>query len=963
VVHLRTLGALELRTSGGSSALILLAQPRSTALLVYLLLARPGSYLRRDTLCALFWPESDDERARGALSQALTRIRRAAGSEVLEVRGKSEIRIAPGSVACDVLALEEAVAAGDHGRALELYGGPFLAGFHVASAPGFEAWAEAERDRLRTLAADAARSLALDQMANGRLTDAGRSAGRALALAPESEAAATELVRGMWTAGDRAGAVGLYESWAATLARELELEPSPGLHALAVELREAVAPRADGVVSGRGAGPDPVPPPGRAGRSTEQAPSPLTVEAAEPRGSLRRRAATATSAGLALLLGGWLAVQVGILSAGYPVETGGRGLVGFAPRDWLVVADFEGPSSEPGLALAFETLLIRDLEAAGYTSVVGGVGALSRRGLEDVLARMRLPPDVRIDADLACQIAEREGAAGVLAGRVIPLGGDYVLTASILGAAGCQELIRASTSAPFDQLSPAVAAVSAELRARLGESRSSIRSSPPLPPITAGMTEALHLVSHYVASADLWDDEERGAATLLAAIRMEPDFSFAHFLLALHYQRLGRYGQAVPHVVQAYENRAQLTRPGRLGMEAIYQRYIASNPAAAMRVVETIMADLPGSEDATMPFLADVAIWVGDWQRALAVSMDYLRREPVGLGAHLAFTRAEAAAWAVGRVGLADTLHQALLRKTAEAGMVPDRTAQLLHRLRHRDWSGAEALCAEHPGWDRCAYLHLARGRLALAAAALEPLLADHNDRRQPWDRPAAVAALAELERLRGRPDSAWSILRGADLALPKEGPARAGMHLSRFLLCASAAELGRSREMPECAIEQEDPSDWDRDPSFTVVLRSGAWSRRLLAVRSLERGEPAVALAQARAAVRSNFGNPAAVDHLLQARAFDALGRPDSALVHYHQALRIERDPGFPTSAGILLPLAPVHRRIGEMAEEAGDTSTAARQYRAFLDLWAEADAELQPEVDRVRRRVARIARGARGG
>jgi DNA-binding SARP family transcriptional activator len=963
VVHLRTLGALELRTAGGASALILLAQPRSTALLVYLLLARPRAYLRRDTLCALFWPDSDDEHARGALSQALTRIRRATGGEILEVRGKNEIRIAPGSVACDVVALEEAVAAGDHGRALELYDGPFLAGFHVPKAPGFEGWAEAERDRLRTLAADAARSLALEQMAERRLADAARSAGRALTLAPESEAAATELVRGMWTAGDRAGAVGLYDSWAVTLARALELEPSPRMHALALELREPVAPGADGVAAGRVVDPAPVPPPGPARSSSEQASSTMTIEAVEPGGSVSRRAATATSAGLALLLAGWLLVQAGILGAGYPVETSGRGLVGFAPRDWLVVADFEGPPSEPGLALAFETLLIRDLESAGYTSVVGGVGALSRRALEDVLARMRLPLDARVDADLACQIAEREGAAGVLAGRVLPLGGDYVLTASILGAAGCQELVRASTSAPFDQLSPGVAAVSAELRARLGESRSSIRSSPPLPPITAGMMEALRLVSHYVASADLWDDEERGAATLLEAIRMEPDLSFAHFLLALHYQRLGRYGQAVPHMVLAYENRAQLTRPGRLGMEAIYLRYIASDPAASLRVVEALIADLPGAEDATMPFLVDVAIWVGDWQRALEVSLDYLRREPVGLGAHLAFTRAEAAAWGVGRVGLADTLHQALVRKTGEAGMVPDRTAQLLHRLRHRDWTGAEALCAEHPGWDRCAYLHLARGRLTLAAAALEPLLDEHNDRRQPWDRPAATAALAELERLRGRPDSAWSILRRADLPFPKEGPARAGMHLSRFLLCVSAAELGRSREMPECAIEQEDPSDWDRDPSFSIVLRSGAWSRRLLAVRSLERGEPAVALAQARAAVRSNFGNPGAVDHLLQARAFDALGRPDSALAHYHQAVRIERDPGFPTTAGIMLPLAPVHRRIAEMAEDAGDTATAARHYHAFLDLWAEADSELQPEVERVGQQVARIARGPRGG
>ena len=953
MLYLRTLGTLDLQTPDGRSVGLLLAQPRSLALLLYLVLARPRGWLQRDTLCALFWPDADDAHARGALSQALTRIRKCAGEGVLELRGKNELRVVPGAVGCDVLDLEEDMASGDPAGALAHYAGPFLDGFHVPSAPGFEDWAALERGRLRSLAARAAAELTRQETAQGRLAEAGRAAQRALSLAPEGEAVAAELVRGLWAAGDRAGALALYESWAATLTRELELEPSPEMAALAAELR---APTGEAAVEGV---------------SGAQVRARAEAEAEVPRGppawSLGRRAATATVGALALVLLGWGLVHLGVLSADHPVEASGPGLAGFKAQDWLLVADFEGPPSEPQLALAFQTLLIRDLESAGYTSVLGGMGALSRRGLEDVLARMRLPPDSPVDPDLACRIAEREGAAGVLAGRILPLGSEYVLSASILGATDCDELVRVSAAAPFDQLSPTVAAVSRELRARLGESRASIRSSPPLLPITVGMTEALRLVAHYVGSADLWDDEVRGAAPLLEAIRLEPDFSFAHFVLALHYQRLGRYAQAVPHMVQAYENRAQLNRQGRLGMEAIYQRYIASDPAAALAVMEEIVADWPGAEDATMTFLVDVAIWVGDWQRALDVSLDYLRRDPMGLAAHLGYDRAEAAAWALGRVGLADTLHQSHLRFTAQAGVLPDRTASLLHLLRHRDWRGAEALCAEHPGWDNCGHLYLARGRLDLAAAILEPMSAATLDsiaaagtgRSQPWDRSAATAALVQVELLRGRPDRAWGLLERADRSLPMKGPARAGMHLNRVLLCAAAADLGRSRDLPECAIEGEDPADWDRDPSFTLVLRSGAWSRRLLAVRSLERGDPAAALEQARAAVRSNFGHPGAVDHLLHARAFDALARPDSALARYLQATRIERDPGFPTADGILLPLGPVYLRIAELAGEVGDAATAAHYHRALLDLWAEADPELQPQIERMRRWVAPPPRG----
>jgi DNA-binding SARP family transcriptional activator len=975
VLHLRTFGTLGLHDSAGVSVGSLLAQPRSMALLAYLLLARPRGYLRRDTLCALFWPDADEEHARGALSQALTRIRRSAGAQVLELRGKNEVRVAPGRFTCDVLTFEAAVSSGDLDAALSLYTGSFLAGLHVPGASGFEEWADGERDRLRSMAAQAAAELARRHMSQGRLPDAERAAARALALAPEGEAVAGELVWELWSAGDRAGALGLYEEWAATLARTLEIEPSAGLQALAGEIRAGTRvtettpyttssrESTDSRPAAAPVGAPLQPPASREGELQQRAapdevppardPPPATGTPARARWRPAPRAAAGTVAGALVLLASWALLQIGALSAHFPVEAGGAENLALAPRDWLIVADFEAPSTDPALALAFQTLLIRDIESAGYASVVGGLGALSRRGLEDVLARMRLPPATPLDADLACEIAEREGAAGVLAGRVLPLGPDFVLVASVLGAGDCQELIRVSTEAGLDRLSDGITAISRELRARLGESRASIRSSPPLAPATAEYIEALRSMSEYLSEPELWHDEVRGAAKLVETLRIEPDFASAHFLLAMHYQRLGRYAQAVPHIVRSYELRDQLPRAGRLGMEAIYQRYIASDVTASIAALEGIIEHHPGVDDATLPFLADLLTWTGDWQRALDVSRTYLRRGPVGFSAHIAYSSAETAAWALGRVALADSMHQALVRASAQAGAPPNRNIALLHHFRHRDWAAAEALCARYPGWDRCGYLYLARGKLAAATAVLEPVVRDTTQQRPPWDRSAATAALAHVELLRGRPDRAWDLLQRADRDFTAVGPAAAGMHLSRFLLCAAAAELGRGRELAGCAIEHEEPADWDDDPSFAVVLRSGAWSRRLLAVRALERGDAATALEHDRLAVLSNFGSPAVVDHLIQALAFDALALPDSALARYTHAVRFEGDVGFPTAAAILLPLAPLYRRAAELAEETGDHAAALHFQRAFVALWADADPEFQPQVDAVRRRL----------
>lgn len=949
MLHLHTFGTLELRKSGGTGLDVLLAQPRSTALLIYLLLARPHGFVTRDILCALFWPDADEEHARGALSQTLSRIRRAAGPGIVQLRGRNELRIAPERVGCDVLAFEAALEADDHAAALEQYRGPFLNGFHAPGMSGFERWAELERDRLRALAAGAARALALEHAKAGRLEEAESAAARALALAPERETVALELAGALAEAGDRPGALRLLESWSENLARDLELEVSVEIEDLVRELRvadESSAPRGavDAALlpaaTSAPADGGPAPPP-RAPRSA-------------PWG-LRRGMAAVSAAGTALLVGTWVLVQLGLLGAGFPVTASGRAAGGLAPQDWLLVADFESSSTDPALALAFQTLLVRDLESAGYSSVVGGLGAMSRRGLEGVLARMRLPPEARIDPDLACDMAEREGAAGVLAGRVLPLGDEYVVVASVLETPGCGELIRASASASFEELSAAVTAVSRELRARLGESRASIRGSPPLPPITAGYIQALRAVSRYISTPAMWDDPRQGAAPLLEAIRVEPDLAFAHFLLALHFQRLGDYERAVPHILRAHELRAQLPRPGRLGMDAIHQRYIASNPRAAMATVQGLVAGYPALADATMPFLADAALWIGDWQRALDVSLVYLQRKPAGLGAHLGYSRAAAAAWALGRTALADSLYDADALARRSAGLAPDRAEALLRLLRLRDWRAADALCADQPDWDRCAWVHLARGRLE---AATHGLAAVHDDTasRHPWRRAAATAALAHIEVQRGRPERAWSVLESAGHAMPMTGLARAGTHLRRFLLCATAADIGRSPDLAGCTIESENPATWDADPSFTVLLRSGAWSRRLLAARSLERGDAARALSQARDAVRSNFDNPGALDHLLLARAFDALANADSALAHYIAATRTERDCCFPTAAAIALPLAPVYRRIGELAETRGDVKTAQHYYGAFLALWEQADPVLQPQVANVRARVERL-------
>jgi tetratricopeptide (TPR) repeat protein len=54
---------------------------------------------------------------------------------------------------------------------------------------------------------------------------------------------------------------------------------------------------------------------------------------------------------------------------------------------------------------------------------------------------------------------------------------------------------------------------------------------------------------------------------------------------------------------------------------------------------------------------------------------------------------------------------------------------------------------------------------------------------------------------------------------------------------------------------------------------------------------------------------------------------------------------------------LAPTYKRLGELYEERGNHPKALDYYSRFVDLWKDADPELQPVVRDVHGRLARLA------
>lgn len=267
-------------------------QPKRLALLA--LLACSGSQgATRDRLIGYLWPESDDARARNALSQALFGLRRDLLDDSI-IEGREILRLNPALVSSDVGDFATLLASGQLDAAVDLYRGPLLLGVHLREGTQFDEWLEAERATQDRRYRDALQAL-VDRARNQGDTLALLRRAQQLADAdPYDAGAVRQLSDALLRARDRPAATRALQTYCARVRTELELEPDPSILARLDSLL-----RPDAVASGRDTGSAGITP----------APVPPESPTSAPRQSRRIRTATALLAGGAALTGALVAVM------------------------------------------------------------------------------------------------------------------------------------------------------------------------------------------------------------------------------------------------------------------------------------------------------------------------------------------------------------------------------------------------------------------------------------------------------------------------------------------------------------------------------------------------------------------------------------------------------------------------------------------------------------------------------
>ena len=643
--------------------------------------------------------------------------------------------------------------------------------------------------------------------------------------------------------------------------------------------------------------------------------------------------------GLALVAAVYMAMRLlGIGAVGTLVAKGR-----LKAQDQIVLADFENHSADSTLGATLTEAFRVDLSQSR------AVHLLDPRQIQGALQRMQKPAGTPLTNAVAQDLAQREGVKAIVIGQIAPVGKAYVLTASVISASDGTVLTAVREDAASDgALLGALDQLSKDLRERIGESLTAVRAADPLEQVTTQSLDALRKYSEGVRLAAEGQDEA-AVPVLQQAVALDTEFAMAYRKLAVVLGNTGAsYQQQVDASTRAYNHRDRLTPAERDQTVAYYFQFADYDPIKAIAAYR----DLLGLDSNGYVGLNNLSILLIA-RREYAAAESLLTRG-IAMGCGNCYQQLIQTALILGRDSAARALTDQYQKAFPSSPVAPSQRFWIA--TAERDYPGAERVMAElRRDYGASAFVQEnvqqgmtavrgAQGRLAEALQESRKTMALAEQRGLPSDYILAAIGQSAFDFFyRDRPADA---LQKIDAALARHPLASIPLsdrpYSSVAQAYALAGRVDRARQLM---------AEYTR--LVPVGIQRGD-PRRHNAAAAIARAEHRYgdALVEIRA-FRDETGC-AVCGFWDQATLFDQMHQQDSALVYYERylttpdAFRIW-DDGW--------ELGPSYKRAGELHEARGDRAQALDDYNKFVDLWKNADAELQPVVRDVRSRIARLA------
>jgi tetratricopeptide (TPR) repeat protein len=613
-------------------------------------------------------------------------------------------------------------------------------------------------------------------------------------------------------------------------------------------------------------------------------------------------------------------------------------------REPLVLADFENRSADSTLGPSLTEAFRVDLSQSPT------VRLLDASAISDALRRMERSDGERLDPALARELAEREGIKAVVTGQIDPVGKGYVLSASLVGAADGHVLAAVRETAPSDaDLLGAIDKLSKKLRERVGESLVSIRQNPSLDLVTTASLVALRKYSQALR-LDEEGRTEDAIPLLQEAVALDTGFAMAYRKLGVLLTNTGNTSAGAAAATRAFAHRDRLPElEANLATAYYYYHVDYDRP----KVIAAYRAALSIDPDNTAS-LNNLSIALQDARQFAEAESLSLHATRVGRGAVLYQNLLEAQV----AQGHFEDAQRTLERHAAAApnnAYVLGERAQLA--LAQGDYAAGTRLmvqlrASQHgsPFWQeatstRLSSLSRLQGKLRDAERYLRELMAQGDSGAQPELAVHAAAEIAMLDAgFRNRPNSGVAVI-AQSLARHPLATIPASDRPYRHLIIAYTmlGKLDQARRLQREFEAEVPPGMRRQDPLAHYAAGFLAEAE----------GHLAEAAASYRAANEA-AGDCTSCGLFAQARIADRAGHADSALVLYDRGLG---GPAIERYMADAYELPQALKRAGELYEAKGDRTKAADRYRRFVELWKDADSELQPGVREVRERLARLA------
>ncbi len=653
--------------------------------------------------------------------------------------------------------------------------------------------------------------------------------------------------------------------------------------------------------------------------------------------------------GLTVVAGGFMALRAAGIGPAATLVTAGV----IDNRERVILADFENRTSDSTLGETVTELFRIDLSQSPTLTV------LEPAQVDQILRRMEREPGTRLSATLAQEAAAREGLKAYVTGDVVSLGSGFVVSGRMLATATGEALVsHRENASTADEIVGAVDRLSAKLRERIGESFKTVRSDPPLAEVTTSSMEALRLYAQGSLIGTQTAEYDRGIQLLEQAIELDSTFAMAYRKLAVWRVNASRDG-ADSAAQRAYDLRSRVGERERWLIEAAYHDYVTDDDEARNNAYLSLLDKYPNDRTA----INNLALGYRRAGRRQEASELALRSVRNGGAPSVTYTGLLDDLGDLGRLDQAEEVLQQFKTDFPAHPTLGEYELLLAYnrgnldaaKQRAEQWRAEVAGNPQYAGapLSYLAQLAALRGRVAESArlqrAAIELLIDWLGDRV-----PAAVIENIEMfQHIDGLNARLWygtggtvtvdtleSEVRGLRRQLPDTlFPAYPFIELfARVGAVDRAADmLAETRRQDEQSDDPSDPWEWKEEEALVAMAAGDP----LGAVRLYHEYRAASPTCNLPTCALFGIGT-----------AFDSAGVADSAIVYFERVLT---EPAWDRLDADARQKPVMLRRLGELYETR-DPAKAIEYYNRFVDLWADADPELQPVVQEVRRRIARL-------